>query len=70
MSEAVTMPNVMMMTLIVSEESLARDIHTHTHTHTDTHAHTHTDSVLVIFLKVCFAYKNEVEDKDMTPFLF
>ena len=31
MSEAVTMPSLMMMT--VSEESLARDTHTHTHTH-------------------------------------
>ena len=35
MSEAVAVPNLMMMTLIVSEESLARDRHTHTHTHRD-----------------------------------
>ena len=35
MSEAVTLPNLMMMTLIVSEESLARDRHTHTHTDSD-----------------------------------
>ena len=44
MSDADTVPNSMMMTLIVSEESLARD--------------RHTDSVLVIFLKVCFANNN------------
>ena len=42
MCEAVTVPNLMMMTLIVSEESLARpererETHTHTLTHTDTH---------------------------------
>ena len=30
MSEAVTVPTLMMMTLIVSEESLVRDRHTHT----------------------------------------
>ena len=34
MSEAVTMPSVMMMTTIVSEESLVRDIHTHRQTDT------------------------------------
>ena len=32
MSETVTVPSLMMMTLIVSEESLARDTDTHTHT--------------------------------------
>ena len=46
MSEAVTMPNLMMMTLIVSEESLVKDGHTHTYT-----------LGTVIFLKVCFANK-------------
>ena len=40
MSEAVTVPSLMMTTSIISEDSLARD--THTHTHTRTHAHTHT----------------------------
>ena len=39
MFEAVTMPNLMM-TSIVSDESLARG--THTHTHTNTHIQTHT----------------------------
>ena len=33
MSEAVTMPRLMMVTSVVSEESLARDT-THTNTHT------------------------------------
>ena len=33
MSEAVTIPNLTMMTVIVSEESLARDRHPDTHTH-------------------------------------
>ena len=41
MSEAVAVPNFMKMTLIVSEESLARDRHTHTHTHTHRLAVTH-----------------------------
>ena len=35
MSEAVTMPSVMTMTSIVSEESLARDTYTNSHRHTD-----------------------------------
>ena len=34
MSEAVTVPRLMMMTLIVSKESLARDRQTQTHTQT------------------------------------
>ena len=34
LSEVVTVPSLMMVTSIVSEESLARDTHTHTHTHT------------------------------------
>ena len=38
MSEAVTMPSLMMMTSIASEESLARD------TKTDRHPHTQTSS--------------------------
>ena len=42
MSEAVTVPGWMMMTLIVSEESLARDTRSRTHARTDTHTHTHT----------------------------
>ena len=37
MSEAVNVPSLMMMTLIVSEEArLAREIHTHTHARTHT----------------------------------
>ena len=35
MSEAVTKPSMMMMTSIVSGESLARDIHAHRHRQTD-----------------------------------
>ena len=38
MSDAVTVPNLMKMTLIVSEESLA-----HTHAHARTHARTHAN---------------------------
>ena len=34
MSEAVTVPSLMMMPVTASEELLARDTHTHTHTHT------------------------------------
>ena len=40
MSEAVTMP-ILTMTLILSEESLARDTHTHIHAHALTHSHVH-----------------------------
>ena len=68
-SEAVTVPNLMMMTLIVSEESLARDTDTQTdwltHTHTPTHttqtcAHARARSLgSVILLKVCFAKKKK-----------
>ena len=47
MSEAATV----MMTLIVSEESLVRDRHTYTHIHTHRLGS-------VIFLKVCFANRN------------
>ena len=42
MSDAVTVPSLMMMISIVSEDSLARDTHTHTHTHTP-----------VVYVKVC-----------------
>ena len=41
MSEAVTVPSLMMMDSIVSEESLARD----THTHARARAHTHTQGL-------------------------
>ena len=36
MSAPVTVPSLMMMTVIVSEESLAREIHTDRHTHRET----------------------------------
>ena len=45
MSEAVTVPRLKMMTLIVSEESLAREIHTEDR-HTDAHTQTRLSSVL------------------------
>ena len=55
MPQAVSMPSLMMMTLIVSEESLARDRYTHSnthaHTHTHTHTHTHMGSSVVILSK-------------------
>ena len=50
MSHAVIVPSLMMVTLIVSEESFARDIHTDRQTlrqtdrQTDRHTHTHTDT--------------------------
>ena len=43
-SEVVILPNLMMMTLILSEESLARNRHTHTQTHTDTDTQKHTET--------------------------
>ena len=51
MSEAVTVTSLMMMTSILSEESLARDTHPHTNTHTDathTQPHTHTQTAVGI----------------------
>ena len=43
MSEAVTMPSLMViLTSIVSEESLARDTHAHKYTHYTHTLHTHT----------------------------
>ena len=50
MSRVVTMPSLMMMTSIVSEESLARD--THTDTHTDVDRLTLTSSIFVRTLKI------------------
>ena len=59
MSEAVTVPNLTMITSTVSEESLARDArthartHTHTHTCADGHAHTYTFAWSILnFFKV------------------
>ena len=43
MSEAVTMPSLMMMISTVSKESLARDTHTHTHTHRQADTHRQTE---------------------------
>ena len=48
MSEAVTVPTLMKMTLIVSEESLVTNRQTDKHTHT----HTHTRSIGVVYLKL------------------
>ena len=62
MSEAVTVPSLMLMTLIVSEESLARDRHIQTHTdrqtdrqtdtETDIHTQVHTHRLKVVYLKL------------------
>ena len=41
MSEAVTVPSLMMVILIASEESLARDKHTYIHTDIQTYIHTY-----------------------------
>ena len=47
MSEAVTVPNEMKMTLIISDESLARDTRTHIHTHTHTLTNTHHNNCII-----------------------
>ena len=52
-SEAVTVPSLMMTTLIVSKESLARDARTHACTHTHTHARTHTATHARTHARVC-----------------
>ena len=77
--EAVTVPSLMMMPLILSEESLARDTHTHTQTdrHTDrqTHTHTRTDiqtlasSILNCF-KVAYDFENNKKSCFLWPLLF
>ena len=79
MSGAVTVPNLKMMTLIVSDGLLARDTHTHTHararthtyTHTHTrtralthsHTHTHRDSARLSSLKFALPTKNKGHKK-------
>ena len=60
MSAAVTVPNLMM-TLIISEESLVRDTHTHTHTQRIR---------TVIFLKFAFANKKEGKKEERTEIIF
>ena len=56
MSEAVTVPRLMM-TSIISEESLARDgqtdrpTHAHTHARTHTHSHTYTHTHVLISME-------------------
>ena len=62
MSESVTVPSLMMMTSIVSEESLARDTHTHTRTRTHTHVHIHAHTVassILNFFKVVSEFENK-----------
>ena len=44
MSEAVTVPSLMIITLTAFDETLARDRQTDTHTHTHTHIHTDAHS--------------------------
>ena len=55
MSEAVTVPSLVMTTIMVSEESLARDRQTNrhrdTHTHTDIHTHAQVSSSTLKFSK-------------------
>ena len=48
MSEAVIVPSLMVMTSIVSEESLARDTHRQTDTHTDFHRLLKTKIAVII----------------------
>ena len=61
MSAAVTVPSLMMMSSIVSEESLERDTQTHTDTHTLTRARArgrgHGLGSMLIFFKVNFENK-------------
>ena len=54
MSEAVTVPKLMMTTSVVSEESLAMDtyIHRQTDRQTDIHTHAHTQSLGVLYLRL------------------
>ena len=56
MSEAVTVPRLMMMTSTVSEESFVRD------RHTDRETDTYTQRLRVIYVKVCFANNNKTTD--------
>ena len=79
MSEAVTVPRLMMMASIVSEESLARDARTHTHARTHarpparthartlTHRQTLTSSIL-IFFNVVIDFENRKEVNQLLTF--
>ena len=60
MSEAVTVPSLMMMTSTDSEESLARDRHTDRQTdrQTDTCTHTHRLGVVYVKFTNCKQKKN------------
>ena len=66
MPEALTVPSVMMMTSIVSEESLARGTHTHRHTHT--HRQTFASSFLNCF-KVVSDFENRKQAVEIPPTL-
>ena len=63
MSEAVTVPCLMMMTSIVSEESLVREMHIHTHIHM--HARIHTET-WVVYVKICKVV-NDFANKTTEP---
>ena len=60
MSEAVTVPSLMMMTSIVSEESLASDRHTDRHTHTQIERH---GLIYVNFFKVLSPPKQHKQEE-------
>ena len=60
MSEAVTVPGLMLITSSVSKESLARDRQTDTHTHGQTDRHS---LVYINLFKVLRDYENKNETK-------
>ena len=55
MSQAITVPSLIIMTLIVSEESLARD----RHTDRQTHIHTNTGLVSIKIFQVDYDFENK-----------
>ena len=56
MSEAVTIPSLMMVALMVSEESLARD------RQTDRHTQTHTRGLVKIkMFKIAYYFENKTK---------
>ena len=61
MSEAVTVPRLMMMTSKVSEESLAMHPRTHAQTHVHTGGETFALSILKMF-KVVIDFENKISD--------
>ena len=64
MSEAVTVPSLMMVTSIVSEESLLTQARTHAHMHAHTHTHTHAQTDTHTQVSSTYTFSKVVYDSE------